>query len=197
VLSVEDKDRALREHVLYLLRGGGAHIKFDEALKDFPVELFNRRAEGVPYTPWQLLEHMRIAQRDIVEFSRSASHVSPEWPEGYWPDKTIEATEDDWRRSVEGFRADLQAMEALVEDAAGDLYARIPHGEGQTLLREALLVADHNAYHLGALVTLRRTLEGGRGASSSSSGASSSSSGTPSNSSGTPSNSSGGSEGSS
>ena len=161
-MSADDKDRLLREHVLYLLRGGGAHIKFEEALKDFPDQLFNARAEGVPYTPWQLLEHMRLAQWDIVEFSRSAAHVSPRWPEGYWPDKTFEAGEEDWRRSVEGFRADLRAMEALVEEAANDLYAEIPHGTGQTLLREALLVADHNAYHLGALVTLRRALEAAR-----------------------------------
>jgi hypothetical protein len=159
----DDKERPLREHLLYLLRGGGAHIHFDEALKDFPSELVNAKVEGVPYTPWQLLEHMRIAQWDIVEFSRSAAHVSPEWPEGYWPDKTKEASRDDWRQSVERFQADLRAMEALVEDADSDLYARIPHGDGQTLLREALLVADHNAYHLGALVTLRRALEAARG----------------------------------
>ena len=163
-MSADDKDRLLREHLLYLLRGGGAHVKFEEALKDFPAALFNARAEGVPYTPWQLLEHMRIAQWDIVEFSRSAAHVSPEWPEGYWPDKSGEASEADWRRSVERFRADLREMEALVEDPAGDLYAAIPHGDGQTLLREALLVADHNAYHLGALVTLRRALEAARAA---------------------------------
>jgi hypothetical protein len=167
----KDKDRALREHLLYLLRGGGAHIKFDEALKDFPADLFNGRAEGIPYTPWQLLEHMRIAQWDILEFSRSASHVSPEWPEGYWPDKSFEASDDDWHRSVERFRTDLRAFEALVEDASGDLYARIPHGDGQTLLREALLVVDHNAYHLGALVTLRRALESRHGPAASSSGA--------------------------
>jgi hypothetical protein len=160
----DDRDRSLREHLLYLLRGGGAHIKFDEALKDFPVELYNARAAGVPYTPWQLLEHMRLAQWDILEFSRSAAHVSPDWPEGYWPDKTKEAGEDDWRQSVERFNEDLRQMEALVEDESGDLYTRIPHGTGQTLLREALLVADHNAYHLGALVTLRRALEAARGA---------------------------------
>src|SRR5919112_5770564 len=94
-MSDADKDRLLREHLLYLLRGGGAHIKFDEALKDFPVGLINARAEGVPYTPWRLFEHMRIAQWDIVEFSRDASHVSPEWPEGYWPDKSIEAGGED------------------------------------------------------------------------------------------------------
>lgn len=159
MMTDEDRDRALREHLLYLLRDGGAHIKFDEALKDFPVELINARAEGVPYTPWHLLEHMRIAQWDIVEFSRDASHVSPEWPKGYWPDNDRDADEDEWRKSVEAFRADLREMESLVEDPSTDLYARIPHGNGQTLLREALLVADHNAYHLGALVTLRRTLE--------------------------------------
>ena len=158
-MSAEDKDRLLREHLLYLLRGGGAHVKFDDALKDFPAELVNARAGGVPYTPWQLLEHMRIAQWDILEFSRSGEHVSPNWPEGYWPDKGFEASEEDWRRSVGRFRADLREFEALVEDPSSDLYARIPHGEGQTLLREALLVADHNAYHLGALVTLRRALE--------------------------------------
>jgi hypothetical protein len=158
----DDRDRSLRAHLLYLLRGGGAHIKFEEALKDFPPELFNRKVEGVPYTPWHLLEHMRIAQWDILEFSRSAAHVSPDWPDDYWPDKAKEAGEDDWRRSVQSFRADLRAMEALVEDEANDLHAKIPHGEGQTLLREALLVADHNAYHLGALVTLRRALEAAR-----------------------------------
>ena len=161
-MSTDDRDKSLREHLLYLLRGGGAHISFEDALKDFPAELFNARAEGVPYTPWQLLEHMRIAQWDIVEFSGSAAHVSPGWPEGYWPDRAREASAEDWRRSVEGFRADLRRMEALVEDESADLYARLPHGEGQTLLREALLVADHNAYHLGALVTLRRALEASR-----------------------------------
>jgi hypothetical protein len=159
-----DKDRSLREHLLYLLRGGGAHIKFEEAINGFPAEFFNARAEGVPYTPWQLLEHMRIAQWDILEFSRTAAHVSPKWPEGYWPEEGVAADEDDWRRSVESFQADLRAMEALVADPSNDLYAAIPHGTGQTLLREALLVADHNAYHLGALVTLRRNLEAARAA---------------------------------
>lgn len=158
-MSDEERDGPLREQVLYLLRGGGAHIKFDEAVGDFPLSLVNARAEGVPYTAWHLLEHMRIALWDILEFSRDASHVSPPWPEGYWPDKSKEASEDDWRRSVEAFRASLRELEALVEDSSTDLYARIPHGDGQTILREALLVADHNAYHLGALVMLRRTLE--------------------------------------
>jgi hypothetical protein len=158
-MSDDDKDRLLREHLLYLLRGGGAHISFDDALKDFPLALINKKTDGVPYTPWHLIEHMRIAQWDILEFSRSASHVSPAWPEGYWPDKAAEADEETWRASVEAFREDLRVFEELVEDSSTDLYARIPHGEGQTVLREALLVADHNAYHTGALVVLRRALE--------------------------------------
>src|ERR1044071_397207 len=110
-MSDADRDRELREHLLYLLRGGGAHIKFDEMVDDFPLNLINERAAGVPYTPWHLLEHMRIAQWDILEFSRNAQHVSPAWPEGYWPDESKDACADDWRRSVESFRADLRGME--------------------------------------------------------------------------------------
>jgi hypothetical protein len=156
--ATKDRDDSLREHVLYLLRVGGAHIGFDDAVKDFPVELVNRRVAGVPYTPYQVLEHMRVAQWDILEFSRDAAHVSPAWPEGYWAKDDGDAQM--WRATIEAFRADLEALAKLVEDSANDLFARIPHGTGQTLLREALLVADHNAYHLGVLVALRRALEG-------------------------------------
>lgn len=158
-MSEQEKDRALREHLLYLLGGGGAHLDFESVVADFPRELVHETLPGFPYTPWQLLEHMRVAQWDILEFSRDAAHVSPAWPEGYWPDASS-AGGDAWDRSVERFRADLAEMRALVADPDVDLYARIPHGEGQTVLREALLVADHNAYHLGALVALRRALEG-------------------------------------
>lgn len=153
-------DKALREHLLYVLGGGGAHIDFEAVVRDFPVEIINRRAENVPYTPWQILEHMRIAQWDILEFSRSAAHVSPPWPEGYWPATEAEAAEAAWKGSVEAFRADLEAMKALVEDPATDLFSPLEHGDGLTILREALLVADHNAYHLGVLVTLKRLLKG-------------------------------------
>ena len=155
-----DRDKALREHLLYLLGGGGAHVDFESVVGDFPVALVDRRVEHIPYTPWQLLEHMRIAQWDILEFSRDANHVSPKWPEGYWPAETATGGANEWRRSAESFRADLKAMEGLVADSSVDLYARIPHGEGQTILREALLVADHNAYHLGVLATLKRILTG-------------------------------------
>ena len=154
-----DNDKGLRDHLLYLLRGGGAHIDFETVIADFPIELINRRVEGIPYTAWQLLEHMRIAQWDILEFSRSPKHVSPAWPAGYWPAEDLIPDGEAWHRSVEAFRADLKEMEKLVEDSGTDLFAPIPHGEGQTILREALLVADHNAYHLGVLVTLQRILQ--------------------------------------
>jgi uncharacterized damage-inducible protein DinB len=151
-------DKALREHLLYLLRGGGAHLNFDAAVADLPPELRGARPPGVPHTPWRLLEHLRIAQWDILEFSRNPKHVSPKFPEGYWPDGDAPPDAAAWDRSVAAFRADLQAMQDLVADPSTDLFARIPHGEGQTLLREALLVADHNAYHLGQLVVVRRAL---------------------------------------
>lgn len=153
-----DRDKSLREHLLSLLGGGSAHIDFDAAVKDFPLSAINRKAEHVPYTPWHVLEHMRIAQWDILEFSRNPAHVSPPWPEGYWPASDATADEAAWNKSVEAFRSDLEEMKQLVADPATDLLAKIPHGDGQTILREALLIADHNAYHLGVLVTLKRIL---------------------------------------
>jgi hypothetical protein len=151
-------DKALREHVVYLLKGGGAHLNFESAIAGLPARLRGARGAGGPHTPWRLLEHMRIAQWDILEFSRNPRHVSPAFPEGYWPKGDAPPDEGAWDRSVEAFRADLQAMQDLVADPATDLFAPIPHGDGQTILREALLVADHNAYHLGQLVMLRRAL---------------------------------------
>jgi hypothetical protein len=151
-------DQDLREHLLYLLRGGGAHVHFDAAVADLPEALRGAKPPGIPHTPWRLLEHMRIAQWDILEFSRNPRHVSPPWPDGYWPEGDAPPNPHAWDRCVAGFRADLRAVQDLVADPATDLFARIPHGDGQTLLREALLVADHNAYHLGQLVTVRRAL---------------------------------------
>jgi len=152
------ESKALREHVLYLLRGGGAHVGFEKTIADLPADLRGSKAPGLPFTPWTLLEHMRIAQWDILEFSRDPKHVSPPWPAGYWPESDSPPNAKAWDRSVTAFRSDLRAMEDIVEDRKIDLYAQIPHGEGQTILREALLVADHNAYHLGQLVMLRRLL---------------------------------------
>ena len=151
-------EQALRDHLLYLLRGGGAHLDFDKAIAALPPALRGAKATGTPHTPWRLLEHMRIAQWDILEFSRNPRHVSPEFPDGYWPRGDAPSEDAAWDRSVAAFRADLQAMQNLIADPTTDLFAAIPHGEGQTILREALLVADHNAYHLGQLVLLRRLL---------------------------------------
>src|SRR5687768_5536742 len=151
-------DQALRDHALYVLRGEGAHVTFEHFVADFPAELCSRRVTGLPYTAWQVLEHMRIAQWDILEFSRNPKHVSPKWPEGYWPPLDRRGTSELWQESVERFRGDLKEMEDLVADPSTDLLAKIPHGTGQTILREALLVADHNSYHLGALVVMGRIL---------------------------------------
>jgi DinB superfamily len=153
-----NQDQTLREHMLYLLRGGGAHVDFESVVADFPIEKVNQRIEHLPYTAWAVLEHMRIAQWDILEFSRNAAHVSPKWPEGYWPSKDVKPDAAAWDESVKRFRSDLKEMEDLVAEPETDLFARIPHGDGQTILREALLVADHNAYHLGVLVTMKRIL---------------------------------------
>jgi hypothetical protein len=153
-----NSDNVLREHLVKLLKGGDAHVVFDEAIESLPAELRGKRPEGGEYSPWELLEHLRIAQRDILEFSRDARHKSPKWPEGYWPAKPAPASEKAWEQSVREFRDDLNAMCDLVSDQKTDLFAKIPHGDGQTILREALLTADHNAYHIGQLVLVRRLL---------------------------------------
>jgi hypothetical protein len=152
-------DQSLREHLLYLLRSGGAHMSFDGFIAEFPAELCGEKVPGLPYTCWQVLEHMRLAQWDILEFSRDPKHVSPEFPKGYWPATEDAGTVELWKESATKFNSDLKEMEHLVANNSTDLYATIPHGDGQTILREALLVADHNAYHLGALVVMARTLK--------------------------------------
>jgi len=151
-------DAALRAHLVSLLKGGGAHLTFDAAVKDLPVTLRGKRPRGSEHSPWEVLEHMRIAQWDILEFSYNSKHVSPEFPAGYWPRKPAPPNAQAWTKSVNAFRRDLKAMIKLVEDESTDLFAKIPHGDGQTILREALVVADHNAYHLGQFVLLRRLL---------------------------------------
>ena len=150
-------DKSLRKHLVELLKGGNAHVGFADAFADFPEDKRGAFAPGLPHTGWQLLEHLRIAQWDILEFSRSPKHASPEFPEGYWP-KTPLPPEADWNKSLKAFQRDLQSMIALVSNPRADLYAPFPWGAGQTLLRQALLLADHNAYHLGQLVDLRRAL---------------------------------------
>src|ERR1044072_2099559 len=140
-MAQDQTDESIRKHVLSLLRGGGAHLSFDDFVNSFPPDLCNRQIEGLPYTPWQVLEHMRLAQWDILEFSRDPNHGSPEFPKGYWPESRQSGTPKQWQESVEKFRSDLKEMEELVASDVSQLYVKIPHGSGQTLLREALLVA--------------------------------------------------------
>ncbi|HEY3569999.1 MAG TPA: DinB family protein [Thermoanaerobaculia bacterium] len=154
----QDQTQSLRDHLLELLKGGHAHLRLDKALAGLPPELRGAKAPGLPHTIWQILEHLRLAQWDILEFSRDEKHVSPEWPAGYWP--RTEAPPDDaaWEKSLESFQRDLQAMQDLVADPKTDLYAKLPWGDGQTVLREAMMLADHNAYHLGQIVSVRQAL---------------------------------------
>jgi hypothetical protein len=151
-------DNALREDVLLLLRGGRAHVNFEKAVANLPEALRGKKPRGLPYTPWQQLEHMRIAQWDILEYIRNPQHISPEWPTGYWPGEAP-PSRTAWAKSVKAFLADRQALLDMAADPSTDLLARVPADpEGPTILHELLLVADHDAYHLGQLIILRRLL---------------------------------------
>ena len=156
--SAKNDSHALREQLAYLLKGGGAHVHFMDALEGFPTGKYGTFAAGMKHTGWQLLEHARIAQWDILEFTRNPKHVSPNFPGGYWPKTPMPADEEAWKQSVAAFERDLKAMVSLVENPRTDLFAKISHGEGQSVLREALVLADHNSYHLGQLVDVRRAL---------------------------------------
>jgi DinB superfamily len=151
-------DASARQHLVQLLEGGGAHLTFDAAINGFPIALRGKRPKGSPHSPWELLEHMRIAQWDILEFTRDPKHVSPDFPLGYWPAKPAPPNAQAWDTSVKAFRVDHKAMIALVSKKSTNLLAPIPHGDGQTVFREALVLADHNAYHLGQFMLLRRML---------------------------------------
>jgi len=153
-----DSNHALRQELDRVLSGKGAHAGFDDAVADFPAKLRGVRPEGSPHSAWELLEHIRIAQWDMLEFSRDSKHQSPKWPEGYWPKEPTPPSADAWDESVKACKRDLKEMRKLVTGAASDLYTPIAHGDGQTLLREAIQMADHNAYHVGELVLLRRIL---------------------------------------
>ncbi len=151
-------EKSLREHLLELLSGRGAHLDWKASFRGIPSKLRGVRPDGLPYSLWELLEHMRIAQWDILEFSRDAKHASPDWPGGYWPATPAPPNTKAWDNSLKAFTQDLEGMKKLVAGKKTDLFAKIPHGTGQTILREALLVADHNAYHLGQVLTVRRLL---------------------------------------
>ena len=153
-----DPTQALREHVVALLGESHAHVGFKDVIADWPPALRGTKPPGQPFTGWRLLEHIRISQWDILEFTKSAKHVSPKWPAGYWPTDDAPPDAAAWDKSVVQVERDLKEMQRLVRDPKVDLFARIPHGTGQTALREALVLADHNAYHGGQLVLLRRLL---------------------------------------
>jgi len=153
-----DTDKVLREQLLFLLRGGNAHLTFDDAVAEFPLAHINIKPPHVPYTPWHLLEHIRIAQWDILDFIHNPAYAALKWPEGYWPAPDAQADESKWNQTIQDFRANLVTLQKLVENPGTDLTAPIPHAPKYTILREILLVADHNAYHIGEFAILRQVM---------------------------------------
>jgi uncharacterized damage-inducible protein DinB len=153
-----NQDQQLREHLVKLMRGGQAFTPLEQALEGITFEMAGQKPAQLPYSLWQLIEHLRIAQWDILDFSRNPNYQTIKWPDDYWPKEKAPADEEALQQSLQSIRNDLKAMIQLVEDPANDLYAPFPHGNGQTLLREAMLVAEHNAYHTGQIVTVRRFL---------------------------------------
>jgi hypothetical protein len=151
-----DNNELLINEIIKLLQGGSAHAHFTDAVKDLPALQRGEVPAGLPYSIWQLVEHIRIAQWDMLEFSKDGNHQSPPWPEGYWPKETEPASEEAWSQSVQQIEQNLNELIELVK--TGDLYTPIPHGTGQTLLREALQAADHTAYHVAEIIVLRRLL---------------------------------------
>jgi DinB superfamily len=158
-----EPDKLLRQQLAKVIDWNEAHADLQATVKDFPAELRGKVPEGLPYSAWQLLEHIRLALWDILEFSRDANHKSPKWPEGYWPNAAKPPSDKAWDDSVKAILKAQDELREMVNDPANDLFKPLPHGEGQTLLREALLAADHGAYHLGQLVLVRRVLGAWKG----------------------------------
>jgi len=153
-----DHDQSLRAHLKKLLDWKDAHAGFDAAVEGIAPGLRGIVPEGLPHSPWQILEHLRRAQHDILDFCRNPAYVELSFPDDYWPREPAPPSARAWAESLASFRRDRDALKELAEDASVDLFARIPHGKGQTYLRELLLVADHNAYHVGQLVLVRQRL---------------------------------------
>jgi hypothetical protein len=152
-------DQILRDQLLEFLRGASAHADFDAAVKDFPDKHYGTKPHGAPYSAWQLLDHIRFTLRDLLDFSTNPNYLTPEWPAGYWPKSEAPASPQEWKASVESVKKDMSEFEQLIADEKSNLYAKIPWGEGQTLLREILLAGDHNSYHLGQIVLIRKQLD--------------------------------------
>ena len=151
-------DRSLRQHLLELLTGGQAHATFDDVIKNLPPNLRGAKPANFPHSPWMLVEHLRIAQQDILDFSTNPKYKHRKWPDEYWPPTPAPTNAAAWNNSVRDFRRDLKALKTLVANRKTNLFAPIPWGTGQAILREALLAADHNAYHLAQLLDVRRLL---------------------------------------
>jgi len=148
--------KILVDEIVHLLQGGNAHAGIKKALQDLPQDLRSAKPDKLPYSIWQLVEHIRIAQWDMLEFCKDGNHQSPEWPEGYWPKETGPGSDEAWENSVKQIDKDLNELIELVK--TGDLFTKIPHGDGQTILREALQAADHTAYHVAEIIVIRRLL---------------------------------------
>jgi hypothetical protein len=155
-IIIMKEHQILIDELLHLLNGGNAHADLNRALKDLPANLRGAKPDKLPYSIWQLVEHIRIAQWDMLEFSKDGSHESPNWPDDYWPKETAPESDEAWNKSVKQIKLDQDELAGLIK--TGDLYSKIPHGDGQTILREALQVADHNAYHVAEIIVIRRLL---------------------------------------
>lgn len=153
-----ESEKITRQRLLELLKGGNAHMTFDEAVKDFPESEMNTKFPNGTYSSWGLLEHIRRTQWDILDFIRNPEYKEKEWPDDYWPEKGKKATRKDWDETIRKFKADSKKLEEIIKNRKTDLYSKIPHGTGQNILREILLVADHNAYHIGELGIMRQVM---------------------------------------
>jgi hypothetical protein len=151
-------DHSLRKHLIELLAGGNAHATFDDIIANIPAKLRGKKPSGYPHSLWMLLEHLRLAQWDILEFSRKPKYTASKWPDDYWPKSAAPPSNAAWNASIKNFRADLKVMQNLVKNPKTDLFAKIPWGDGQTILRETLLLADHSSHHLGQMLDVRRLL---------------------------------------
>lgn len=155
---MEKKDEVSRAELLALIKGGNAHMSFDDAVEDFPESKMNALFPNGTYTPWHLIEHIRRSQLDILEFMRNPDYKEMKWPDDYWPEKEKRATKKEWEETIAKFHKDTDEILALLNDPKTDLSAKIPHGDGQTMLREFLLIADHNAYHVGEFAIMRQVM---------------------------------------
>lgn len=155
----KSENSALLDNLIDLLNKGNAHVSLDESLKNIPFEILGKKPRNLPYSLWQIADHIRIAQSDILEFSRDANYESPKWPEGYWPKKTKPASQQEWDKCLKQIKEDRKDFISLLKNSSENLFTVFEYGSGQTLLREALVLADHNSYHTGEIIILRRLLD--------------------------------------